>query len=57
MSKNIFNDTETAFKLKSKINLYNAKILFVVITKKILVNFLTTLTLFSLKYKLPVKWI
>ena len=56
MSKNIFNDTETAFKLKSKINLYNAKILFVVITKKILVSILTKLTLFLLKFKIPIKW-
>lgn len=56
MSKNIFNDTETAFKLKSKINLYNAKILFVVITKKILVSILTKSTLFLLKFKIPIKW-
>ena len=56
MSKNIFNDTETAFKLKSKINLYNAKILFVVITKKILVKILTKSTLFLLKFKIPIKW-
>ena len=56
MSKNIFNDTETAFKLKSKTNLYNAKILFVVITKKILVSILTKSTLFLLKFKIPIKW-
>lgn len=56
MSKNIFNDTETAFKLKSKINLYNAKILFIVITKKILVSILTKSTLFLLKFKIPIKW-
>ena len=56
MSKNIFNDTETAFKLKSKINLYNAKILFVVITKKILVSILIKSTLFLLKFKIPIKW-
>ena len=57
MSKNIFNDTETAFKLKSKINLYNAKILFVVITKKILVSILTKSTLYLLKFKIPIKWV
>ena len=56
MSKNIFNDTETAFKLKSKINLYNAKFLFVVITKKILVSILTKSTLYLLKFKIPIKW-
>ena len=56
MSKNIFNDTETAFKLKSRVNLYNAKFLFVVITKKILVSILTKLTLFLLKCKFPIKW-
>jgi len=53
----MFENTETAFKLKDNYSLYNAKLLFNVITKKYLVNFLTTLTLFSLKYKLPVKWI
>ncbi len=56
MSKNIFNDTETAFKLKSKINLYNAKFLFVVIAKKILVSILTNSTLYLLKFKIPIKW-
>ena len=56
MSKNIFNDTETAFKLKSRVNLYNAKFLFIVITKKILVSILTKLTLFLLKCKFPIKW-
>jgi proline dehydrogenase len=56
MSKNIFNDTETAFKLKSKINLYNAKFLFVVITKKILVSILTKSTLYLIKFKIPIKW-
>jgi proline dehydrogenase len=53
----MFENTETAFKLKDNFSLYNAKLLFKVITKKYLVNFLTTLTLFSLKYKLPIKWI
>ena len=57
MSRSMFENTETAFKLKDNYSLYNAKLLFNVITKKYLVNFLTTLTLFSLKYKLPVKWI
>ena len=57
MSRSMFENTETAFKLKDNYSLYNAKLLFKVITKKYLVNFLTTLTLFSLKYKLPVKWI
>ena len=57
MSRSMFENTETAFKLKDNYSLYNAKLLFNVITKKHLVNFLTTLTLFSLKYKLPVKWI
>ena len=51
----MFENTETAFKLKDNYSLYNAKLLFNVITKKYLVNFLTILTLFSLKYKLPVK--
>ena len=57
MSRSMFENTETAFKLKDNYSLYNAKLLFNVITKKYLVNFLTILTLFSLKYKLPVKWI
>ncbi len=57
MSRSMFENTETAFKLKDNYSLYNAKLLFNVITKKYLVNFLTTLTLFSLKYKLPIKWI
>ena len=57
MSRSMFENTETAFKLKDNYSLYNAKLLFNVITKKYLVSFLTTLTLFSLKYKLPVKWI
>ncbi len=57
MSRSMFENTETAFKLKDNFSLYNAKLLFKVITKKYLVNFLTTLTLFSLKYKLPIKWI
>lgn len=57
MSKNIFNDTEIAYKLKSKLNLYNAKFLFIVITKKILVSILTQIVLFFLKFNIPVKWI
>ena len=57
MSKNIFNDTEIAYKLKSKLNLYNAKFLFIVITKKILVSILTRIVLFFLKFNIPVKWI
>ena len=57
MSKNIFNDTEIAYKLKSKLNLYNAKFLFIVITKKILVSILTQIVLFYLKFNIPVKWI
>ena len=57
MSRSMFENTETAFKLKDNYSLYNAKLLFNVIAKKYLVNFLTTLTLFSLKYKLPIKWI
>tara|TARA_A100001015_G_scaffold3908_1_gene5147 strand:- start:1073 stop:2245 length:1173 start_codon:yes stop_codon:yes gene_type:complete len=56
MSKNIFNDTETAFKLKSRIKLFNAKFLFIVITKKILVSILTKSTLFLIKLKFPIKW-
>ena len=56
MSKNIFNDTETAFKLKSRIKLFNAKFLFVVITKKILVSILTKSTLYLIKFKIPIKW-
>ena len=57
MSKNIFNDTEIASKLKSKINLYNAKFLFLLITKKFIVSILTKITLFSLKFNIPIKWI
>ena len=57
MSKNIFNDTEIAYKLKSKINLYNAKFLFLIITKKFIVSILTKITLFSLKFNIPIKWI
>ncbi len=57
MSKNIFNNTEIAYKLKSKINLYNAKFLFLVITKKFIVSILTKITLFSLKFNIPIKWI
>ena len=57
MSKNIFNDTEIAYKLKSKINLYTAKFLFLIITKKFIVSILTKITLFSLKFNIPIKWI
>ena len=57
MSKNIFNNTEIAYKLKSKVNLYNAKFLFLIITKKFIVSILTKITLFSLKFNIPIKWI
>ena len=57
MSKNVFNDTEIAYKLKSKINLYNAKFLFLIISKKFIVSIITKITLFSLKFNIPIKWI
>lgn len=57
MSKDIFNNTEIAYKLKSNLNLYNAKFLFLVITKKFIVSILTKMTLFLLHFNIPIKWI
>ncbi len=57
MSKDIFNNTEIAYKLKSNLNLYNAKFLFLVITKKFIVSILTKMTLFLLHFNIPIEWI
>ena len=57
MKNNLFNDTESAFKLKKNFHLYNAVFLFNIITRKFLVSIFTNLTLLMLKLRLPIKWI
>lgn len=57
MKNNLFNDTESAFKLKKNFHLYNAVFLFNIITRKLLVSIFTNLTLLMLKLRLPIKWV
>jgi len=57
MSKTIFENTEIAFKLKSDAELRRAFLLFKMIGKQSLVKMGTSLTLFALKLRLPVKGI
>ena len=57
MKNNLFNDTESAFKLKKNFHLYNAVFLFNIITRKFLVSIFTNLTLLMLKLRLPIKWV
>ena len=49
MTKNIFDNTKVAYKLKSNWNLHTAKILFIVITKRTVVSVLTSLLFFFFK--------
>jgi len=57
MNNKIFEDTQIAFKMKKNFHLYNAIFLFNIITRKLLVNVFTKLTLVMLKMNLPIKWI
>ena len=57
MKNNLFNNTESAFKLKKNFHLYNAVFLFNIITRKLLVSIFTNLTLLMLKLRLPIKWV
>lgn len=55
ITQKIFNDTETAFKLKSDDELNRALFLFGMINRPSLVKIGTSLTNFSLKFRLPVE--
>jgi proline dehydrogenase len=55
ITKKIFNDTETAFKLKSDAELNRAIFLFEMINRPLLVKAGTTLTNVALKFHLPVE--
>lgn len=55
ITQKIFNDTETAFKLKTDDELNRALFLFGMINRPTLVKIGTVLTKFSLKFKLPVE--
>ncbi len=55
ITQKIFNDTETAFKLKSDDELNRALFLFEMINRPSLVKFGTSLTNISLKFHLPVE--
>lgn len=55
ITQKIFNDTETAFKLKSEDDLNRALFLFGMINRPTLVKIGTTLTKYSLKFHLPVE--
>lgn len=55
ITEKIFNDTETAFKLKSEEELNRALFLFGMINRPALVKIGTTLTKWSLKFHLPVE--
>lgn len=55
ITQKIFNDTETAFKLKSDEELNRALFLFGMINRPTLVKIGTALTKFSLKFRLPVE--
>lgn len=55
ITQKIFNDTETAFKLKSDDDLTRALFLFGMINRPSLVKIGTTLTNWSLKFRLPVE--
>jgi proline dehydrogenase len=55
ITQKIFNDTETAFKLKSEDDLDRALFLFGMINRPSLVKIGTTITKYSLKFHLPVE--
>lgn len=55
ITQKIFNDTETAFKLKSDDDLNRALFLFGMINRPSLVKIGTALTKFSLRFRLPVE--
>lgn len=55
ITRKIFNDTETAFSLKSDSELDRAIFLFEMINRPFLVKIGTSLTKFALKFKLPVE--
>ncbi|HZW62037.1 MAG TPA: proline dehydrogenase family protein [Flavobacteriaceae bacterium] len=54
-SSKLFDDTQTAFSLKSKSELNQSYLIFKLISSPILVSIGTKLTLFSLKTNLPIK--
>lgn len=51
-----FNNTQKAFASKSKLELYNAYVLFSTISNRGFVNFLNSATGFALKNRLPLGW-
>ncbi len=51
-----FNNTQKAFASKSKLELYNAYVLFSTISSRGFVNFLNSATGFALKNRLPLGW-
>ena len=55
ITRKIFNDTETAFKLKSDSDLNRAIFLFEMIDRPVMVKAGTSMTNFALKFRLPVE--
>lgn len=57
MDQRIFNNTERAFALKSDAELKRSIFIFKLMSRDWMVSMGTSLTKFSIKYRLPVKWI